>query len=356
MNPQQGINRLFLLATAPFLGMIIWLASVSWTSLMPELEPLPKPEPAAFSVTAETDQLVEDLGQAAEQAIEIQSLIEKHIDTYAKSTNAVSKMLQTAASLVQLPPIIFDNRVAAVLGKPVGHIASDNIDLKLYSFQDPNYKGYALKVVLKSDNAIKMVLGEDKIGGSETTLSAVQRYGAVAGINAGGYADSRGKRYPLGTTVADGKIVYGFFPSEEDLAFVGFDRNYKLIGGKFTKEEDLLALEPLFGATFVPILLKDGKKQEIPLKWMTQPYRAPRSVVGSFRNGQLLFIVTDGYQKDKLGASLAEVQDLMYRLGIRDAYNLDGGGSATLIFNGKLVNNPSDGTMRRLPTHFLFFK
>jgi len=356
MNLQQGINRLFLLATAPFLGMIIWLASVSWTSLIPELEPLSIPAPASFSLAAETGQLVEDLGQAAAQAIEIQSLIEKHVDTYAKSTSAVSQMLQTATTLVQLPSIIFDNRVAAVLGNPVGHIASDNIDLKLYAFQDPNFKGYALKAVLKTDKAIQMVLGEDKIGGSETTLSAVQRYGAVAGINAGGYADSRGKRYPLGTTVADGQIVYGFFPSEEDLAFVGFDRNYKLIGGKFTREEDLLALEPLFGATFVPILLKDGKKQEIPLKWMTQPYRAPRSAVGSFRNGQLLFIVTDGYQKDQLGASLAEVQDLMFRLGIRDAYNLDGGGSATLVFNGKLVNNPSDGTMRLLPTHFLFFK
>ncbi|SCW51976.1 hypothetical protein SAMN04487970_101218 [Paenibacillus tianmuensis] len=81
-----------------------------------------------------------------------------------------------------------------------------DVDLKLYTFTEPRYKGYALKVDLKSDKGMKMVLGKDKVGGSETTLDAVRRYGAVAGINAGGFADDNktGKRFPLNTTVLGG--------------------------------------------------------------------------------------------------------------------------------------------------------
>nr|WP_317890348.1 phosphodiester glycosidase family protein [Paenibacillus polymyxa] len=47
---------------------------------------------------------------------------------------------------------------------------------------------------------------------------------------------------------------------------------------------------------------------------------------------------------------------MLSRLGAQDAYNLDGGGSSSLIFNGRVVNHPSDGRLRALATYFLFFK
>jgi exopolysaccharide biosynthesis protein len=53
---------------------------------------------------------------------------------------------------------------------------------------------------------------------------------------------------------------------------------------------------------------------------------------------------------------LPELQDKLIALGAIDAYNLDGGGSSSLVFNGQVINKPSDGKLRPLPTHFLFFK
>jgi exopolysaccharide biosynthesis protein len=70
-----------------------------------------------------------------------------------------------------------------------------------------------------------------------------------------------------------------------------------------------------------------------------------------------LFLVVDGYnEKGSSGATLAEMQILLQRYGALDGYNLDGGGSTSLVFNGRVINNPSDGNLRKLPTNFLFFK
>lgn len=73
-----------------------------------------------------------------------------------------------------------------------------------------------MKIKLKDPTAMKMAL-DSELGRSETTMQAVKRSGAIAGINAGGFADSGGKRYPLSTTVMDGKYVNGFQASFKDL-------------------------------------------------------------------------------------------------------------------------------------------
>lgn len=70
-----------------------------------------------------------------------------------------------------------------------------------------------------------------------------------------------------------------------------------------------------------------------------------------------MIIVVDGYNEGgSSGATLEELQGRLYKLGVIDAYNLDGGGSSSLILNNRVVNNPSDGSLRPVPTHFLFYK
>ncbi|MNM97325.1 hypothetical protein D3C81_1098270 [compost metagenome] len=214
-----------------------------------------------------------------------------------------------------------------------------------------------MKIKLKSPDAMKMTLGKDKLGGAETTLQALNRYDAVAGINAGGFADSKGKRYPLSTTMLNGKYLNGFEPTFKDLFFVGMNKNGQLIGGKFQSQAALDKLNPSFGATFVPILMQDGVRTSLPLKWQVSPLRAPRTVIGNYKDDQLIILVVDGYdEKGGSGATLAELQNKLFNMGVQDAYNLDGGGSSSLIFNGKVINSPSDGQLRPVPTHFLFYK
>ena len=54
-------------------------------------------------------------------------------------------------------------------------------------------------------------------------------------------------------------------------------------------------------------------------------------------------MVSDGRSDESEGLSLYELASFMKQLGVKTAYNLDGGGSSTMVFQGEVVNNPSSG-------------
>lgn len=354
MMDTKRINRFFLLATGPLLGLVLALliggAGIAWKT---DVEGLTQ----ETNIPEVTSSIGKDLAQAEEAAKLTASSLKETAELYHKTTETMASIKKTAAYTANRPEAIYNKRITAKLGTPYQTIQSDNIRIELYKINPGTYKGYAMKVKLKSPDAMKMTLGKDVFGGAETTLQAAKRYGAVAGINAGGFADSDGKRYPMSTTVLDGNYLSGFQPTYKDLFFVGMNHSGQLIGGKFKQKEELDKLQPLFGATFVPILLNNGVKVTIPDKWKKSPLRAPRTVIGNYKDDQLLILVIDGRdEKGSSGATLEEVQAKLFNFGVQDAYNLDGGGSSSLVVNGKVVNKPSDGQLRPVPTHFLFFK
>jgi hypothetical protein len=84
--------------------------------------------------------------------------------------------------------------------------------------------------------------------------------------------------------------------------------------------------------------------------------RHPRTAVGIARDGRrLLLVVVDGRQKPYSdGVTLRELADIMRALGARDAINLDGGGSTTMVYADtrsagtlRIANRPSDASGER---------
>ncbi|WP_019004331.1 phosphodiester glycosidase family protein [Cohnella laeviribosi] len=354
--PVKRMNRTLLLACAPFIGMMGWFMAADF-SLQIHLDDLGRIErPRDSAITEQTRPAAERLDAAVAKASAISASVKRVSELYAKTNRDMQSMLSTAKAQVGRPAAIYDRRITSRLGTPKDTVQSDKLRAQLFAVRAQHFSGYALKVKLKSADAMKLVLGKDKLGGAETTQAAVKRYGAIAGVNAGGFADARGKRYPLGTTIVDGQYANGFEASHSDLFFVGINKNLKLIGGKFTRKEQLDKLQPMYGASFVPILRKNGVNQAIPPKWQTSPARAPRTVIANYKDDQLLFLVIDGRDESgSSGATLKEIQMLLERYGTVDGYNLDGGGSSTLVFKGRVINHPSDGRQRPLATHFLLF-
>ncbi|AIQ46114.1 exopolysaccharide biosynthesis protein [Paenibacillus sp. FSL R7-0273] len=354
MTPVKRVNRFFMLLTAPFIGLVIVLLGYQ-----PKLTlDLNISQFAAEAGPVEqTALLKKELLQAQSSASYTIDAIGATAHLYNQTTNAMNALVNTAAAQVSRPETIYNRRITAKLGIPADVITSDRITIELYRLNPGNYKAYALKIRLKDAGAMKMSLAGDGTGQAETTMQAVNRHGAVAGINAGGFADQNGKRYPLSTTIVDGKYLYGFEPTYKDLSFVGLSTSGRLIGGKFSSKSQLDQLEPAFGATFVPVLIQNSMLQPIPFKWQTSPARAPRTIIGKYKDDQILVLVADGYNESgNSGATLMELQNKLWGMGVVDAYNLDGGGSASLIFKGKVINKPSDGNLRQVPTNFLFFK
>jgi exopolysaccharide biosynthesis protein len=353
ITPVKTVNRLFMLALAPFVGLILCMLL-----FRPPLETGDFIDSGLTeeTVTPRTQAISQELAGAKEAAVQTSSSIKRTTQLYNQTTSTMSTLVQKATVQAARPETIYNQRISSKLGVPFERIDSDRLTIELYRVNPGPYKGYAMKIKLKDPTAMKMALDSEP-GRSETTMQAVKRHGAIAGINAGGFADSGGKRYPLSTTVMDGKYVNGFQASFKDLFFVGLNDTGKLVGGKFFDKSSLDRLQPQFGATFVPVLLQNGQKTAIPAKWKVSPKRAPRTVIGNYKDDQLLIIVVDGYNEGgSSGATLEELQGRMYKLGIVDAYNLDGGGSSSLIVNNRVVNNPSDGSLRPVPTHFLFYK
>ncbi|GKU80551.1 phosphodiester glycosidase family protein [Paenibacillus sp. L3-i20] len=353
----KTLNRTALLAIAPFVGIMLWLLLSSFVIEVSE-KAMPK---ADFKQPSLTGSLLKETSSGLDQANSIAFHTQKSIKTQLalyKKTNAEMKAIATIATTqAKRPHEIYDKKITAKLGKPVATISSDKLRAQLFYMYNANFRSYAVKIKLKADDAMKMVLGGSEVGQAQTTMQAVKSHNAAVGVNAGGYADGQGKRYPLSNTIVDGKYVTGFEASYADLFFVGLNDKNKLIGGEFTSKNQLDAKKPKFGASFVPVLLRGGVAQPIPPKWQTSPKRAPRTVIANYKDDQLLILVTDGYNEaGSTGATLEEIQTLLKQYGARDGYNLDGGGSSSLVFNGKLINKPSDGSLRRLPTHFLFFK
>ncbi len=106
-----------------------------------------------------------------------------------------------------------------------------------------------------------------------------------------------------------------------------------------------------------PRLVKDGRVF-IPYMWewfdpRLASQRAPRTAVGITAGGKVLLVTVDGRSRTNAGMTLQELAELMVDLGAREAMNLDGGGSATMVVGGRVVNDPSDGFERPIASALL---
>jgi exopolysaccharide biosynthesis protein len=217
------------------------------------------------------------------------------------------------------------------------------------------YHGYVMTV----NDPTKIRLGVPaKRGKGEKVSSMVERTGALAGVNGGGFADPNWKGNgfkPIGVVISQGKLYYNGISSGAATQIVGLDKQGKMIAGKYTLEElDKLGIQE--AVTFQPRIIVNGKGQIRSQKegWGI----APRTAMGQREDGAILFVVIDGRQPGySIGASLYDVQQIMLEHGAVIAANLDGGSSTVLVKEGgDIVNKPSSEYGERyLPTAFLVF-
>ena len=266
---------------------------------------------------------------------------------YLQQEQTLEQLTSISQSQKDLSDQIYEDRIMTMLGSPIDSYSSDKVDIKVFKLDELGYRGYIAKVKLFDPSAVKVVLGQDKLGSLETTSSVVTRTGAILGINGGGFFYSNNQVLHLGNTVVDGEFVTGFHPSNGEVFFTGISSDGNLIGGIFQDKESLTRLNPQQGVSFLPILIKAGKPQEVPKEW--QITKQPRTIIGEYANGDLILIVVDGRQSDwSSGVTLERLQNKLAELGVKEGYNLDGGGSSTMVFKGQVLNRPSNGKEREV--------
>lgn len=215
--------------------------------------------------------------------------------------------------------------------------------------------GLSKGVLLKIPNPSKIDISVcNNIGGTGMTLDKfIIQEKAIAGINAGAYADKNGSAHgsvPDGLIIKDGKTVYFNGDTNEEFCVIGFDEDNLLVVDYVKSKSEAEELNLRCAVSFGPPLILNGKG----LITETGTSLQPRSAIAQCADGSVLLLVLDGRQPSSAGATLKNVQDLLLEHGAVTAANLDGGSSAAMIFEGELLNSPSDkGELKKIPTAFV---
>lgn len=232
-------------------------------------------------------------------------------------------------------------------------LRTDN-NLKLEKIEANRFVGYVLEI--PNPKRVQVATAPNIEEKGATTSAIAKAADAIAAINAGGFYDPNGTgtgRLPYGFILHDGKYLLGEeVGPDEKVEFVGFTASGNLIAGKYNKRE-LKEFNAKEGITFGPPLIVNGNKMITSGDggWGV----GPRTAIGQRKDGTVLFVVIDGRQVGySVGATLLDLQNILYEQGAYIAANLDGGSSSTLYYNGKVVNKPADLLGERMiPTAFV---
>ncbi|SFR18029.1 Exopolysaccharide biosynthesis protein [Desulfoscipio geothermicus DSM 3669] len=221
-----------------------------------------------------------------------------------------------------------------------------NVKITIRSIEGPAYKGKVMVVKSKAPGSIKIALSAGGLGTVETTSSMAKRTGAVAAVNGGGFYNTpvpgKHHNFPAYVTIHEGKVVHYDRPIQPLIA-VGIDHNNRLVFGK-KGPEDLLKRGVTEAVSFKPALIINGR----PVIRSKNGEAGPRTAIGQTRKGDYIFVVIDGRQPAwSQGATIYQLMKIMKEMGAYNAFNLDGGGSSTMVFRGEVINKPSDITGER---------
>lgn len=216
--------------------------------------------------------------------------------------------------------------------------ASDDEVITVEEISGSTYKGYLAKI--KDPSRVQIGIsgefGADHAG--KTVTEQAESYGAILATNGGGFEDPNGTGnggIPIGIVIHEGQIVWG--SAAKTYEVIGFDYDNKLVVGSMTGQQaiDRGVRDAL---SFGPILIVNGEPSAVN---GSGSGLNPRTAIGQCADGTVLLVVIDGRSANSLGASYADLINVMLENGAVNAANLDGGSSSMMYYQGKIINNCS---------------
>ncbi len=216
----------------------------------------------------------------------------------------------------------------------------DNISITISTYTVNGTQVYVADVVLSDISSLSTAFADSTYGRNVTaqTSEIADSVNAILAIN-GDYYGARNSGY-----VVRNGVVYRTSSSgsdQEDLVILA-DGSFEIITEGSVSEDYLNSDDVLQVFSFGPSLLVNG---EITVTADDEVDRAmtenPRTAICEIEPLHYLFVVADGRTDESEGLTLYELARFLQDLGVKTAYNLDGGGSSTMVFNGQLINNPT---------------
>ncbi len=189
----------------------------------------------------------------------------------------------------------------------------------------------------------------------------IETEGAAAAINGGAFFDNgtispEVGSVPCGLVVSEGEVLWNDGSSYH--GFAGFNEDNILVVSKKMSANEAKEARIRDGCCYGPVLIKDSAVNEEA--YNTNSGYNPRTAIGQRADGTVILLCIDGRQAGSLGATYADIIDVMVEYGGVNACNLDGGSSTVMLLrdgDGQVntVNNVSllQEEPRRMPTFFM---
>ena len=219
--------------------------------------------------------------------------------------------------------------------------SDDNISVTLTEKTVNNTQVYIADVTVSSAEYLKTALANNTYGNNVTakTSETAANNKAILAVNGDYYGANS-----IGYVIRNG-VVYRDTVREDasngDLAIYK-DGSFKIIYENEISADQLAEDGVVNLLAFGPALVENGEivvntKSEVGQSMASNP----RTAVGIIDENHYIIIVSDGRTSESQGLSLYEMAEVMKSYGVKTAYNLDGGGSSTMYFNGQVINKPT---------------
>lgn len=215
----------------------------------------------------------------------------------------------------------------------------DNIKITLTDYRENNTDIHVADVTVSSAEYLKTAFAQSSYGKNvtEKTSEIAESVNAILAIN-GDYYGAQESGY-----VIRNGVIYRSTPKSgnEDLVIYA-DGSFEIISEDDVTAEELLEKGAQNVLAFGPALVENGSVSVTEGEEVGKAMASnPRTAIGIIDENHYVFVVADGRTSENEGLSLYELAEFMEGLGVQTAYNLDGGGSSAMYFNGEIVNQPT---------------
>ena len=286
--------------------------------------PMQSVEINAIAETTSTSGIKESVEAA------IQSKLGNNTDTTVE-TDSITTASENTDTVVETATSIEGGTV-------IGQYSDSKTSITLKQYREYDSNIYVADVTVSDASDLKTALANNTYGRNitDTTSDMAESNNAVLAIN-GDYYGARQSGY----VIRNGKL-YRDTSGNRDALVIQKNGEFKFVSESETSASELLQEGALQVFSFGPVLLNNGEisvgeNDEVGMAMASNP----RTAIGYLGNNHYVFVVSDGRTSESAGLSLYELASFMKELGVKDAYNLDGGGSSTMVFKGEITNNPT---------------
>lgn len=213
------------------------------------------------------------------------------------------------------------------------------IEIEITTEREKETTYYVADIVIKDANLLKTAFANNSFGRNikDTTSSIAEENNAILAINGDfyGFRDS-------GYVLRNGELYRSSINNNNEDLVIDKNGDFKIIKEDEVDISELESEGVMQVFSFGPALVENGQSSvdeddEVGKAMVSNP----RTAIGQIDNLHYIMIVSDGRTDESEGFTLKELSEILIDKGCITAYNLDGGGSSTMVFNGKVINKPT---------------